>query len=44
MGHDNSPPENVHKTMSGTLGQWIGKEKKYVHVSTQNTYPEQLTG
>ena len=27
MGKDNnSPPENVHNMMSGTLGQWIGKE------------------
>ena len=27
----NSLPENVHNTVSGTLGQWIGKEKKYMH-------------
>ena len=27
MGQDNnSPPENVHITTSGTVGQWIGKE------------------
>ena len=27
MGHDNnSPSENVHKTVSGILHQWIGKE------------------
>ena len=24
--HNNSPAENVHNMMSGTLGQWIGKE------------------
>ena len=42
MGQDNnSPAENVHNTTSGTLGEWIGKEKKYIHFSiktyTQNT-------
>ena len=32
MGQDNnSPSENVHNTMSGILGQWIEKEKKYMH-------------
>ena len=35
MGHDNSSPtENVHDMTSGTLGQWIGKEKKYMYLST----------
>ena len=36
MGQDNnSPTENVHDMMSGTLSQWIGKENKYMHTSTQ---------
>ena len=26
---NNSPPENVHNTVSGILGQWIEEEKKY---------------
>ena len=36
----NSPPENVHITMSGTfnLGQWIGKEKKYMHFQHKHIY------
>ena len=46
---NNSPAENVHNMTSGTLGQWIGKEKKYMHVLTENTYSkygtrQQLTG
>ena len=32
---NNSHSENVHNMTSGTLGQWIGKEKKYMHFSTQ---------
>ena len=36
MGKDNnSPPNNAHNTMSGTLGQCIGKETKYMHASMQ---------
>ena len=36
MGQDNnSLPKNVHDTMSGTLGQWIRKETKCMHLSTQ---------
>jgi hypothetical protein len=39
VGEDNNslssdpsyPPENVHNTVSGILGQWIEKEKKYMH-------------
>ena len=27
---NNSPPENVHNTVSGILRQWIEKEKKYM--------------
>jgi hypothetical protein len=28
MGKDNnSPPENVHNTVSGILGKWMEKEK-----------------
>ena len=28
MGQDkNSPAENVHNTVSGILGQWIGKSR-----------------
>jgi hypothetical protein len=33
MGEDNnSPPEKVHNTLSRTLGEWIGKETKYMHI------------
>ena len=32
---NNSPPKNVHNMASGTLGQWIGKEKKYMYFSTE---------
>ena len=28
---NNSPSEDVHNIKSGTLRQWIGKEKKYMH-------------
>ena len=36
MGKDNnSPPNNAHNTMSGKLGQCIGKEMKYMHASMQ---------
>ena len=37
MGDDNNSPsgtENVHNMMSGTLGQWIRKEKKCMYFST----------
>ena len=38
MGQDNnSLPENVHKTVSGILRQWIGKEKKYMHFLQKHT-------
>ena len=32
---NNSLSENVYNTTGGTLGQWIGKEWKYMHFSTQ---------
>ena len=36
MGFDNnSQAENVHNTTRVTLGQWIGKEKKYMHLLIQ---------
>ena len=36
MGQDNnSLSENAHNTTNGTLSQWISKEKKYTHVSTE---------
>ena len=36
MGQDNNlPAENVHNTMSGTLGQWIANNEKSMRVSTQ---------
>ena len=28
---NNSPPENVNNTVSGILGKWMEKEKKYMH-------------
>ena len=28
---NNSPPENVHNTVSGILRQWIEEEKKCIH-------------
>ena len=38
MGLDNnSPPENVHNTVSGILRQWIDKEKKYMHFEQKHT-------
>ena len=38
MGQDNnSPPENVHNTVSGILCQWIYKEKKYMHFQQKHT-------
>ena len=38
MGKDNnSPPENVHITVSGILRHWIEKEKKYMHFQQKNT-------
>ena len=38
MGQDkNSPPENVHNTVSGILRQWIEKEKKYMHFQQKHT-------
>ena len=45
MEQDNhSPTENVHNVMSGILGQWIRKEKKYVHaIFNTNTYSKHRT-
>ena len=38
MGQDsNSQSENVHNTVSGILGHWIGKEKKYMHFQQKHT-------
>ena len=38
MGHDNnSPSENVHKTVSGILHQRIEKEKKNMHFQQKHT-------
>ena len=40
---NNSPAENVHNTVSGTLGQFIEKEKKHINLTemhTQNMGPD----
>ena len=38
MGQDNnSQTENVHNMVSGILGQWIKKEKKYIHFQQKHT-------
>ena len=34
---NNSPPENVHNTVSGILGQWIEKEKKCMQFQQKHT-------
>ena len=44
MGQDNdSLAENVHNMTSGILGQWIGKEKKCIHFSTE-THTQNMHG
>ena len=38
VGQDNnSPPESVHNMVSGILGQWIEKEKKYMYFQQKHT-------
>ena len=34
---NNSPPENVHNSVSGILRQWMKKEKKYMHFQWNHT-------
>ena len=34
---NNSPPESVHNTVSGILGQWIEKEEKHMHFQQKHT-------
>ena len=47
MGQDNnSPPENVHNMMSGTLGQWVGKSRNtctFQHKHTLKTWDKTTT-